>query len=75
MTNHPNTQTGKSQASKILRLLQSRPGLWVRMPELSEYSGAYAVHSRVSDLRKAGHIIEQRLTRQGRKTESFYRLV
>ena len=45
------------------------------MPELAQASGAFAVHSRVSDLRSWGHVVEQRSVRDGRKVRSFYRLV
>jgi hypothetical protein len=45
------------------------------MPRLSRESGAYAVHSRVSELRKRGHRIEQRSTRLADGTiASEYRL-
>lgn len=48
-----------SQASKILAHLAERRGQWVPMPELWRVSGAFAVHSRIADLRKAGHDVRQ----------------
>jgi hypothetical protein len=51
---------GKSQCELILARLALTPGQWVPMPELAEHSGAYAVHSRISDLRKNGHNIEHK---------------
>lgn len=44
------------------------------MPELAAASGAYAVHSRVSDLRADGHQIEVRVEGT-RPRRSYYRLV
>lgn len=57
-TRHRKLRPG-SQASKILALLLDRRGQWVPMPDLWRVSGAFAVHSRVADLRKAGHHILQ----------------
>ncbi len=70
---------GMSQCEAILlRLSEARGGNfygWVPMPTLCEVSGAYAVHSRISDLRKRGHKIEQRSTRLADGTvASEYRL-
>jgi len=48
-----------SQASKILSVLMERRGEWVPMPDLWRASGAFAVHSRVADLRQAGHDVRQ----------------
>lgn len=62
-----------TQAQIILRELMLRHNQWVPMPELAAVSGAYAVHSRISDLRKAGHVIETREEGQ-RPRKSFYRL-
>jgi len=57
---------GRSQCECILAVLQRAIGQldgWVAMPRLARESGAYAVHSRISELRKRGHRIEQRSTR------------
>lgn len=50
-----------SQSAAILRELQAAPGQWIPMPALAAASGAYAVHSRIADLRAAGHRIENRV--------------
>jgi len=58
--------SGRSQCECILSVLQRSIGIldgWVAMPRLARESGAYAVHSRISELRKRGHRIEQRSTR------------
>ena len=65
-----------SQCDCILRELENWRGQWVPMPRLYEVSGAFAVHSRIADLRKRGHNIEQRSTRLADGTvSSWYRLV
>src|SRR5688572_12853666 len=74
MTTHPNKSAGASQNARILKSLQDQQGLWVPMPLLAAESGAYAVHSRVSDLRRAGHTIEHENSPHGRVTHSFYRM-
>lgn len=52
---------------------QRRDG-WVGLPDLVDACGGYAVHSRVADLRRRGHDIEQWSIRRGRVVRSFYRL-
>lgn len=48
---------------------------WVSLPALHMTSGAYAVHSRIAELRKRGHVIENKVTRQQDGTRlSWYRL-
>jgi hypothetical protein len=65
-----------TQAQKILDLLALRRGKWVPMTDLWRASGAFAVHSRVSDLRKAGHQIRQQSARRADGTcLSSYMLV
>ena len=66
---------GESQCSAILHCLELHRGKWVPLPELVRVSGAYAVHSRISDLRDAGHHIVHRNERSGRTVKSFYLLV
>lgn len=64
MTTHPNRATGESQCDAILARLRLARGAWVPMPILAAESGAYAVHSRISDLRRRGHRIPRpRITR------------
>ena len=72
---HAKTGAGTTQCKAILSTLMLMRNQWVEMPALARISGAYAVHSRVAELRKRGHVIEQRSERNGRKVLSFYRLV
>lgn len=65
-----------SQSSLILEALDKEKGKWVPMPYLARISGAFAVHSRIADLRKDGHLIRQENRRfpGSRQTHSFYKL-
>ena len=68
--------TNPSQATKILQRLTATGGIYVAMPELAQFSGAYAVHSRIAELRKRGHVIENRTQKAKDGTRlSWYRLV
>lgn len=69
------TNAGESQNTRILKHLTANKGAWVAMPKLSEVSGAYAVHSRISDLRDMGFQIQQENRREGKQIHSFYKLV
>jgi hypothetical protein len=75
-TTHPSLSAGLSQCDRILAELQRCAGEWVAMPRLARLSGAYAVHSRVADLRKRGHPIlhENRRTPGSKVIRSFYQL-
>lgn len=65
----------RSQSEAILHTLQEHAPSWVAMPVLWRASGAFAVHSRVADLRKRGHQIENRVeVGDGGASESYYRL-
>ena len=66
---------GLTQNDRILTRLCQAVGDWVSLPDLVACSGAYAVHSRVADLRKAGYVIEQESVRRAGKVHSFYRLI
>ena len=74
------TGSGLSQSDRIfdalLRASTECPlgNDWVTLPQLVAISGGYAVHSRVSDLRKRGYDIEQTSVRRAGKVHSFYRL-
>lgn len=72
---HAASGAGTSQCGAILALLEAAGGDWVPMPNLAHDSGAFAVHSRVAELRKRGHEIEQQSKRDGRRVLSYYRLV
>ena len=76
MTQHEHAATGAgtSQCDIILTWLENSRGHWVSMPYLAEAAGCFAVHSRVSDLRKRGHRIEHKNERDGAKIHSFYRM-
>ena len=63
-----------SQCDLILDELLRYGGNWVSMPRLYKVSGAFAVHSRIADLRKRGYSIEQRSERVGGTCRSEYRL-
>ena len=69
--------TMPSQADKILAELQRRPGVNVPMPDLARVSGAYAVHSRIAELRKRGLTIKSVVDHDplSAAKHSFYRLV
>lgn len=64
-----------SQNSRILARLQRSKGKFVRMPELMLVSRCAVVHSRIADLRKRGHKIENHVIQDGRVKHSFYRLL
>lgn len=63
---------GNTQNARLLRIFRARPNEWIPMPELAELIGAYAVHSRVADLRtKHGMTIRTR-TEGTQPRKSFY---
>jgi hypothetical protein len=45
------------------------------MPAVNGSPCPFNIHSRIADLRKRGHTIEQDSKVDGRKVKSFYRLV
>lgn len=66
---------GASQCDRIQAALEAKRGQWVAMPDLWRASGAFAVHSRISDLRKKGLDITQESHRdQAGLVHSFYKL-
>jgi hypothetical protein len=73
-TQYVAANAGKSQADRILGALRHAAG-WAHLPDLVKASGAYAVHSRIADLRKRGHRIEHESVHRGRAVHSFYRLI
>jgi hypothetical protein len=65
-----------SQNARVLSALRTFENQWVPMPTLEMISGSHRVNSRVSDLRKHGHSIENRTERAADGAcMSFYRLV
>jgi hypothetical protein len=71
---HAATGAGLSQCALILAELESKRGQWVAMPDLVRIAGAFAVHSRIADLRSRGHRISHMNNKRGRKVWSYYRL-
>lgn len=67
------TGAGESKNAIVLRMLEGRAGEWVSLGELVSAGGGYAIHSRVADLRKAGHAIENQVCKDGGWTVSRYR--
>lgn len=74
MTTHASISAGKSQCDLILDELKRNVGEWVSMLDLHRVSRSMAVHSRISDLRKAGHIIKHRNEHVRGACHSYYRL-
>lgn len=66
---------GPTQNERVLAALVAASGEWVPMPDLVRASGAYAVHSRVSDLRRMGHRIDHRNQWRDGTCCSEYRLL
>ena len=63
----------KTQNQIVLNMLKRFRRKWVAMPTLAILAGAYAIHSRIADLRRAGWNIDNRV--EGiRPRKSFYRL-
>ena len=75
---HQAATSGDTQNERVLNCLIEHAGSWVAMPVLWRASGAFAVHSRISDLRRLGHTIdhrcEVRFEGARRINHSFYRL-
>lgn len=62
-----------SQNERLESLFRSRPNEWLPMTDLGRAIGAWAVHSRVADLRAHGMDIENRTQKDDGETLSFYR--
>jgi hypothetical protein len=64
-----------SQTDLLRTYLTARPGEWIPMPVLAEQIGAFAVHSRVSDLRRRFSMdVTNRVDRDpSGKSISYYR--
>jgi len=65
----------KTQAKTILRLLLAANGRWVPMPKLAKASGSLSPATRVSNLRKQGWDIRNKLDNSCRPKRSFYQLI
>ena len=68
-----------TQNARVLKCLTDHANAWVSMPELAKactVSGiGVPVHSRISDLREVGFLIEHKNEWVKRQCHSFYRLV
>ena len=64
-----------SQNEKVLNRLKQTPNQWVSMIDLARIAESYAINSRAADLRKQGHIIENKTERVDGKTYSYYRIL
>ncbi len=63
------------QSAVILSVLLDANGGWVSALALHERSGSLCVHSRIADLRKQGHVIENRTRREAGRCISEYRYI
>ena len=63
-----------SQSDRIEAELLAHKGEFIPMRRLVELSGSYNIHSRVADLRRRGHTVENRLTKHDGRTRSYYRI-
>lgn len=67
-----------TQNTRILKCLKRRKGAWVGLPTLAKASGSLSPATRISNLRQAGHVIENKTERVKRKGElvtiSHYRI-
>jgi hypothetical protein len=63
----------KTQTDLLRDFLLARPRRWCAMPRLAEEIGAFAVHSRVADLRHEGLVVVNKIRVMGGKRWSFYR--
>ena len=65
-----------SQANLILLCLKQQMPNEVPMPTLSRISHSFAVHSRIAELRRRGHLIPPaRVEQSGHAKHSFYKLL
>ena len=69
-----NVNENPTQCALILTALLEHPNEWVPMPELARVSGAYAVATRISNLRAKVHPIETKVEGQKPKL-SWYRIL
>jgi hypothetical protein len=59
---------GQTQNARLKALFESRPGEWMEMTDLGRQIGAWAVHSRVADLRRKHGMDIQCRTRVDQET-------
>jgi len=75
LTSHTLPAAGLSQCDLILAELSRNANQWIPMPHLGDVSGSRNVHSRIDDLKKRGHQIENKQITKGRQRHSFYRIL
>lgn len=70
-------KVAQSQTATILAELQKNQGEWVPMPHLALSAQCFSVRSRIDELRKRGHVIENRSERdrETRRVHSYYRIL
>ena len=69
-----------TDADFMLAVLSEQPGEWISQATILQRSAdargfGMTVHSRASDLRNRGHVIENRCERVGTRVVSYYRLL
>lgn len=68
--------SGRTQVELLRDYLLAHPHTWIPMPTLAAEIHAYAVHSRIADLRRAHHMTiqwEGRREPGSRRVLSYYR--
>lgn len=69
-----NTYRGTIQSERILTLLRTASGCWVPLPQILEL-GVAQYSARIYELRRQGHVIENRIDRTGDVCRSWFRLL
>ena len=64
-----------SSADKLARFFQKRPNRWIPLPALGAVMSPYSITKRVSELRKRGLVIENRVRYVKKEARSEYKLV
>jgi acyl dehydratase len=68
------TESGPTQTDRLAAILQERAGRWVSMTRIGRDIGAWAVHSRIADVRRRyGYTIINRQRKIGGVRHSFYK--
>ena len=62
-----------TRTDKAMLLFRANPDTWLHWSEFASRCGALAWRTRISDCRKLGLTIENKLVHTDDRTESFYR--
>jgi hypothetical protein len=62
----------KAQANRLLEFFQAHRGEWIPLDRILSFRIAQ-YNTRISDLRKAGHVIENKTEWKGRSKHSWFR--